>query len=60
MLGSDETESNSYTFFNAALIIIREGVEAALIVAAIIAVLKGMGATQAIGYACSQESLPGF
>jgi high-affinity iron transporter len=50
VLGSDETESNSYTFFNAALIIIREGVEAALIVAAIIAVLKGMGATQAIGY----------
>ena len=50
MLGSDETESNSYTFLNAALIIIREGVEAALILAAIIAVLKGMGAAQAIGY----------
>jgi high-affinity iron transporter len=50
VLGSDETESNSYTFFNAALIIIREGVEAALIVAAIIAVLKAMGATQAVGY----------
>lgn len=50
VLGREATESNSYTFINAALIIIREGVEAALIVAAIIAVLKGMGATRAIGY----------
>jgi high-affinity iron transporter len=50
LIGRDETESNSYTFFNAALIIIREGVEAALIVAAIIAVLKAMGASQAIAY----------
>ena len=50
VLGRDETESGYYTLFNSALIIIREGLEAALIVAAIIAVLKGMGATQAIGY----------
>ena len=50
VLGREQTESDSYTFFNAALIIIREGLEAALIVAAIIAVLKAMGATQAIRY----------
>jgi high-affinity iron transporter len=50
VLGSEETESDSYTFFNAALIIVREGLEAALIVAAIIAVLKVMGAFQAIRY----------
>ena len=50
VLGREQTESGSYTFFNAALIIIREGLEAALIVAAIIAVLKAMGATQAIRY----------
>ncbi len=50
VLGREKTESDSYTFFNAALIIIREGLEAALIVAAIIAVLKSLGATQAIRY----------
>ena len=50
VLGREQTESDFYTFFNAALIIIREGLEAALIVAAIIAVLKSMGATQAIRY----------
>ncbi len=50
VLGGEQAESESYTFFNAALIIIREGLEAALIIAAIIAVLKSMGATQAIRY----------
>jgi high-affinity iron transporter len=50
VLGREKTESDSYTFFNAALIIIREGLEAALIVAAIIAVLQSLGATQAIRY----------
>jgi high-affinity iron transporter len=50
VLRGQQSESESYTFFNAALIIIREGLEAALIVAAIIAVLKSMRATQAIRY----------
>jgi high-affinity iron transporter len=50
VLRGQQSESDSYTFFNAALIIIREGLEAALIVAAIIAVLKSMRATQAIRY----------
>jgi high-affinity iron transporter len=50
VLGGQPGESGSFTFFNAALIIIREGLEAALIIAAIIAVLKSMGATQAIRY----------
>jgi high-affinity iron transporter len=50
VVGREQTESDYYTFFNAALIIIREGLEAALIVAAIVAVLKAMGATQAIQY----------
>lgn len=50
ILGSDDTESETYTFLNSALIIIREGLEAALIVAAIIAVLKATGASQAIYY----------
>ena len=50
VLGGQQGESDSYTFFNAALIIIREGLEAALIIAAIIAVLKSMGATQAVRY----------
>jgi high-affinity iron transporter len=50
VLGRDDTESGPYTLLNSALIIIREGLEAALIVAAIVAVLKAMGATQAIQY----------
>ena len=50
VLGRDETETGTYTLFNSALIIIREGLEAALIVAAIIAVLKTMGAVEAIRY----------
>jgi high-affinity iron transporter len=50
LLGREETESDAYTFFNSALIIIREGLEAALIVSAIIAVLKATGAARAIRY----------
>jgi len=50
VLGREETESEAYTFLNSSLIIIREGLEAALIVAAIVAVLKATGATQAIRY----------
>ena len=50
ILGSDDTDSETFTFLNSALIIIREGLEAALIVAAIIAVLKATGASQAIYY----------
>ena len=50
VLGGQQTESDSFTFFNAALIIIREGLEAALIIAAIIAVLNRWEATQAIRY----------
>jgi high-affinity iron transporter len=40
----------SYIFVNSALIILREGLEAALILAAIIAMLKVMGATHVIRY----------
>jgi high-affinity iron transporter len=50
LLSSDDSGSAAYTFFNAALIIIREGVEAALVVAAIIGVLKAMGALDAMRY----------
>jgi high-affinity iron transporter len=50
MLSTDASVSGTYTLFNAALIIIREGVEAALIVSAIIAVLKATGAFQAIRF----------
>ncbi|MGH8545594.1 MAG: FTR1 family iron permease, partial [Gammaproteobacteria bacterium] len=50
ILRTGDSASRSYTLFNAALIIIREGVEAALIVSAIIAVLKATGAFQAIRY----------
>ncbi|HET7392541.1 MAG TPA: cytochrome c/FTR1 family iron permease [Candidatus Binatia bacterium] len=50
VLGGQPGESGSFTFFNAALIIIREGLEAALIIAAIIAVLKSMRATHTIRY----------
>jgi len=42
--------SGYYTFANSALIILREGLEAALILAAILAMLRVMGATQAIRY----------
>jgi high-affinity iron transporter len=50
LLSGDDSGSGAYTLFNAALIIIREGVEAALVVAAIIGVLKATGALEAIPY----------
>ncbi|MGE5820731.1 MAG: FTR1 family protein [Deltaproteobacteria bacterium] len=42
--------SGYYAFANSALIILREGLEAALILAAILAMLRVMGATQAVRY----------
>ncbi|MBI4522941.1 MAG: cytochrome c/FTR1 family iron permease [Deltaproteobacteria bacterium] len=50
ILRDDDAASGTYTLFNAALIILREGLEAALIVSAIIAVLKTTGAVEAIRY----------
>jgi high-affinity iron transporter len=50
MLSSNDSGSGAYTLFNAALIIVREGVEAGLVVAAIIAVLKTTGALEAVRY----------
>jgi high-affinity iron transporter len=49
-LGSEPTGSGTYALFNAALIIIREGLEAALIVGAIVAVLKATGSIGAVRY----------
>jgi high-affinity iron transporter len=42
--------SGIYFFLNAALIIVREGLEATLVLAAILAMLKVMGATDAVRY----------
>lgn len=50
MLASSDDFSGYYAFLNSALIILREGLEAALILAAIIAMLKVMGATDAVRY----------
>lgn len=50
ILSSEDSLGGSYTFFNAALIILREGLEAALIVSAIVAVLKVTGAVEAVRY----------
>ncbi|MGH7835352.1 MAG: FTR1 family protein, partial [Candidatus Binatia bacterium] len=50
VLSRQEPGGGSYTLFNAALIILREGIEAALIVSAIVAVLKATGAARAIFY----------
>ena len=50
MLVRDDNLSGYYSFTNSALIILREGLEAALILAAILAMLRVMGATQAIPY----------
>ncbi len=47
MLASSDDFSGYYAFLNSALIILREGLEAALILAAIIAMLRVMGATDA-------------
>jgi high-affinity iron transporter len=49
LAGSDDF-SGYYAFLNSAMIILREGLEAALILAAIIAMLKMMGAKDAIRY----------
>ena len=46
MLASSDDFSGYYAFLNSALIILREGLEAALILAAIIAMLRVMGATR--------------
>ncbi|HEY2986503.1 MAG TPA: cytochrome c/FTR1 family iron permease [Candidatus Binatia bacterium] len=50
LLASTDSLSASYLFFNAMLIILREGLEVALILAAILALLKVMGATAAMRY----------
>jgi len=50
MLAREDSFSGYYSFLNSALIILREGLEAALILAAIVTMLKVMGATEAIRY----------
>jgi high-affinity iron transporter len=50
ILARDDNFSSYYSFANSALIILREGLEATLILAAIVALLKVMGATEAIRY----------
>jgi high-affinity iron transporter len=50
IIARDDSFSEAYSFTNSALIILREGLEAALIIAAIIAMLKVMGASAAIRY----------
>jgi high-affinity iron transporter len=50
MLTEGSDFSGYYAFLNSALIILREGLEAALILAAIIAMLKVMGAPNAVRY----------
>ena len=50
ILARDDNLSSIYFFLNSALIILREGLEATLILAAILAMLKVMGATDAIRY----------
>lgn len=50
IIAPDDRFFGFYSFANSALIILREGLEAALIVAAILAVLRVMGATEAVRY----------
>jgi high-affinity iron transporter len=50
MLAREDSFSGYYSFVNSALIILREGLEAALILAAILAMLRVIGATQAARY----------
>jgi high-affinity iron transporter len=50
MLAETSDFSGYYAFLNSALIILREGLEAALILAAIIAMLRVMGAPHAVRY----------
>lgn len=49
-MARDDGYSGYYAFANSALIIFREGLEAALILASIIGMLRVMGATEAIRY----------
>jgi high-affinity iron transporter len=48
MLTREDSFSAYYSFLNSALIILREGLEAALILAAIVAMLKVTGTTEAV------------
>ncbi|HWP23078.1 MAG TPA: FTR1 family protein [Candidatus Binatia bacterium] len=50
LLAEKDTFSGYYAFLNSALIILREGLEAALILAAILAMLRVMGAQDAARY----------
>jgi high-affinity iron transporter len=50
ILARTDEYSGIYFFLNSALIIVREGLEATLVLAAILAMLKVMGATDAIRY----------
>jgi high-affinity iron transporter len=50
ILTADNALTGGYLFFNAALIILREGLEAALILASILAILRVMGAGNAARY----------
>lgn len=50
LLASDDSFTGYYAFINSALIILREGLEASLIIAAILAMLKVVGATEATKY----------
>jgi high-affinity iron transporter len=50
LLARQDNISSYYTFVNSALIILREGLEATLILAAILAMLKVMGAGAAVRY----------
>ncbi len=50
ILASSDNYSDIYFFLNAAMIIVREGLEATLVLAAILAMLKVMGAADAVRY----------
>ncbi|MET0586123.1 MAG: FTR1 family protein [Candidatus Binatia bacterium] len=50
ILARDDGYSGIYFFINSALIILREGLEATLVLAAILAMLKVMGASDAVRY----------
>lgn len=50
ILARTDEYSGIYFFLNSALIIVREGLEATLVLAAILAMLKVMGATDAVRY----------
>jgi high-affinity iron transporter len=50
IIARNDDYSGIYFFLNAALIIVREGLEATLVLAAILAMLKVLGATDAVRY----------